>query len=55
MYKVEILNRHRRLTGVVSRGGWFLVKCINATGKENPLFEHYDKLLQIAKKNMTLH
>ncbi|GHT62819.1 phosphomethylpyrimidine synthase 1 [Endomicrobiia bacterium] len=47
---VEILNRHRRLTGVVSRGGSFLVKCINATGKENPLFERYDKLLQIAKK-----
>jgi len=47
---VEILNRQRRLTGVVSRGGSFLVKCINATGKENPLFENYDKLLKIAKK-----
>jgi len=47
---VEILNRQRRLTGVVSRGGSFLVKCINATGKENPLFEQYDRLLKIAKK-----
>ncbi|OEG69477.1 phosphomethylpyrimidine synthase [Candidatus Endomicrobiellum trichonymphae] len=47
---VEILNRQRRLAGVVSRGGSFLVKCINATGKENPLFENYDKLLKIAKK-----
>jgi len=47
---VEILNRQGRLVGVVSRGGSFLVKCINATGKENPLFEQYDRLLEIAKK-----
>jgi phosphomethylpyrimidine synthase len=47
---VAILNRQRRLVGAVSRGGSFLVKCINATGKENPLFEQYDRLLQIAKK-----
>ncbi|MDR2666043.1 MAG: phosphomethylpyrimidine synthase ThiC [Endomicrobium sp.] len=47
---VEILNRQGRLVGVVSRGGAFLVKCINATGKENPLFEQYDRLLKIAKK-----
>ncbi|MCA6069757.1 MAG: phosphomethylpyrimidine synthase ThiC [Endomicrobium sp.] len=47
---VEILNRQGRLAGVVSRGGSFLVKCINATGKENPLYEQYDRLLQIAKK-----
>jgi phosphomethylpyrimidine synthase len=47
---VEILNRQGRLAGVVSRGGSFLVKAINATGKENPLYEHYDRLLAIAKK-----
>lgn len=47
---VEILNRQGRLAGVVSRGGSFLVKCINATGKENPLYENYDRLLEIAKK-----
>ncbi|MDR1195043.1 MAG: phosphomethylpyrimidine synthase ThiC [Endomicrobium sp.] len=47
---VNILNRHGRLAGVVSRGGSFLVKCINATGKENPLYEHYDRLLKIAAK-----
>ncbi|MDR2425742.1 MAG: phosphomethylpyrimidine synthase ThiC [Endomicrobium sp.] len=47
---VEILNRQGRLAGVVSRGGSFLVKGINATGKENPLYERYDKLLEIAKK-----
>ncbi|AKL98543.1 phosphomethylpyrimidine synthase ThiC [Endomicrobium proavitum] len=47
---VEILNRQGRLAGVVSRGGSFLVKCINATGKENPLYAQYDRLLAIAKK-----
>jgi phosphomethylpyrimidine synthase len=47
---VSILNRQGRLTGVVSRGGSFLVKCINASGKENPLYEQYDRLLAIAKK-----
>jgi phosphomethylpyrimidine synthase len=52
---VEILNRQGRLVGAVSRGGSFLVKSINATGKENPLYEHYDRLLEIAKKyGMTL-
>jgi phosphomethylpyrimidine synthase len=47
---VEILNRQGRLTGVVSRGGSFIVKNINTTGKENPLYEQYDRLLRIAKK-----
>ncbi|MDR1511847.1 MAG: phosphomethylpyrimidine synthase ThiC [Endomicrobium sp.] len=47
---VEILNRLGRLAGIVSRGGSFLVKCINTNGKENPLFEQYDRLLKIAKK-----
>jgi phosphomethylpyrimidine synthase len=47
---VEILNRQGRLAGTVSRGGSFLVKAINATGKENPLYEQYDRLLEIAKK-----
>ncbi|MDR2436708.1 MAG: phosphomethylpyrimidine synthase ThiC [Endomicrobium sp.] len=47
---VEILNRQGRLAGVVSRGGSFLVKAINTTGKENPLYEQYDRLLEIAKK-----
>ncbi|MDR3112511.1 MAG: phosphomethylpyrimidine synthase ThiC [Elusimicrobiota bacterium] len=46
----KVLNRQGRLAGVVSRGGSFLVKMINASGKENPLYEQYDRLLEIAKK-----
>ncbi|MFH2002568.1 MAG: phosphomethylpyrimidine synthase ThiC [Planctomycetota bacterium] len=37
-----------RLMGVVSRGGSMLVAWMKNLGKENPLFEHYDRLLDIA-------
>jgi phosphomethylpyrimidine synthase len=47
---VAILNRLGRVAGVVSRGGSLLAKWITATGKENPLYEQYDRLLDIAKK-----
>lgn len=47
---VERLKRTRRLLGVVSRGGSFLIEWMVYNGKENPLYEHYDRLLEIAKK-----
>jgi phosphomethylpyrimidine synthase len=47
---VERLKRTRRLLGVVSRGGSFLIEWMVYNGKENPLYEHYDQLLEIAKK-----
>jgi phosphomethylpyrimidine synthase len=40
----------KRVTGVVSRGGSFTIAWMRRHGKENPLFEHYDQLLNIAKK-----
>ena len=40
----------RRVTGVVSRGGSFLVAWMRRLGRQNPLFEHYDRLLDIAKE-----
>jgi phosphomethylpyrimidine synthase len=39
----------KRVTGVVSRGGAFLSAWMRRYKKENPLYEHYDKLLAIAK------
>lgn len=45
---VNVLERQKRLVGVVSRGGSFLVKWINATGQENPYYEQFDQLLEIA-------
>lgn len=50
---MESINRLRdqgRVTDVVSRGGAFLVKWILANGKENPLYERYDDVLDIARR-----
>lgn len=44
------LRDQGRVTDVVSRGGAFLVKWILANDKENPLYEHYDDVLEIARK-----
>lgn len=37
-----------RTAGVVSRGGCFLLQWIVHNGAENPYYEHYDRLLEIA-------
>jgi phosphomethylpyrimidine synthase len=39
----------KRVTGVVSRGGAFLSAWMRRYQRENPLYEHYDQLLTIAK------
>ena len=41
----------KRLMGVVSRGGSFLVKWMKHNNKENPLYESFDKILFWAKKH----
>ncbi len=50
MRAVELLLSADRLMNVVSRGGSFLVQWILYNEKENPLYEYYDRLLEIAKK-----
>ncbi|MEW6387644.1 MAG: phosphomethylpyrimidine synthase ThiC [Thermodesulfobacteriota bacterium] len=40
----------KRVTGVVSRGGSFLVAWMRRHRQENPLYEQYDRLLQIARQ-----
>jgi len=47
---VERVKRQERLMGLVSRGGTFLAARILHTGEENPLYESYDYLLEIAKE-----
>ena len=42
-YTVERLKLDRRVMGVVSRGGSFLVEWMIYNGQENPLYEHYDR------------
>jgi phosphomethylpyrimidine synthase len=46
-----LLGRQKRLVGIVSRGGAFLARWIAAQGRENPLYEQYDRLLKIAAKH----
>ena len=45
------LKRQGRLTDVVSRGGAFLLGWIVHHERENPLYEQYDRLLEIARKH----
>lgn len=45
------LKKHKRVTGVVSRGGALLIAWMRENGKENPLFEDYDYLLELARKH----
>ena len=47
---LEILEENKRVTGIVSRGGAFLAVWITHNKKENPLFEQFDRLLDIAYK-----
>jgi phosphomethylpyrimidine synthase len=52
---LERLKKQKRVLGIVSRGGAFLCRWIEHNKKENPLYEHYDRLLEIAHKyDMTL-
>jgi len=44
------LKRQQRVTDVVSRGGAFLIGWMLHNNQENPLYEHYDRLLDIARK-----
>lgn len=46
---IERLKEDRRVLDVVSRGGAFLLEWMIYNERENPLFEHYDRLLEIAK------
>ncbi len=49
-FVVDALEKQGRVTDIVSRGGSMLACWIKATGKENPLYEYYDELLDIVKK-----
>ncbi len=52
---VERMKNEGRIMDVVSRGGAFTIEWMSYNNKENPLFEHFDKLLEITKEyDMTL-
>jgi phosphomethylpyrimidine synthase len=47
---VNQLKQQGRVTDVVSRGGAFLIGWMLHNDRENPLYEHYDRLLEIARR-----
>ncbi|MGB5687140.1 MAG: phosphomethylpyrimidine synthase ThiC, partial [Candidatus Electrothrix sp.] len=48
---VQSITTNPRLCGIVSRGGAILFEWIKKTGKENPFYEHFDRLLDICEKH----
>lgn len=44
------LRKQRRVTDVVSRGGAFLLGWMLHHDRENPLYEYYDRVLEIARR-----
>ncbi len=48
-FVVDALQKQGRVTDIVSRGGSMIACWIKATGQENPLYEYYDELLDIAR------
>ena len=47
---LKVLKNCDRLIGIVSRGGSLMAEWISKTQKENPLYEKYDRLLEIARE-----
>ena len=47
---INMLKQQGRVADVVSRGGSFLIGWILYNERENPLYEHYDRLLELAKE-----
>jgi phosphomethylpyrimidine synthase len=47
---IERLRKQGRLMNIVSRGGSFLTAWILANNRENPLFERFDRVLEIARE-----
>lgn len=47
---LERIKKYKRVTQVVSRGGSMMMAWMEATGLENPYFEHFDKVLDICRK-----
>ncbi|HDH96564.1 MAG TPA: phosphomethylpyrimidine synthase ThiC, partial [Proteobacteria bacterium] len=47
---LEKLKRHPRILDIVSRGGAFLAEWMEYNEKENPLYDQFDRLLDIARR-----
>jgi len=47
---LRLIKKSKRILGVVSRGGAILVNWMQKNQKENPLFEYFDEILEIARQ-----
>jgi phosphomethylpyrimidine synthase len=47
---IALLKQQKRVADVVSRGGAFLMGWMLYNQRENPLYEHFDRLLEIARE-----
>jgi len=47
---LEFLDNHERIAGIVSRGGSLLKRWMIDNDAENPLYEQYDRILDICEK-----
>jgi phosphomethylpyrimidine synthase len=47
---IQTLQENGRILDIVSRGGAFLIEWMIYNDKENPLYEDYERLLEIAKR-----
>ena len=47
----ERFKKAKRLTNIVSRGGSIIFAWMEMTGKENPFYEHYDRILEICREH----
>ena len=43
-------KRNKRLTNIVSRGGSIIFAWMEMTGEENPLYAHFDEILDVCRK-----
>jgi len=48
---IETLREEGRILDIVSRGGAFLVEWMIYNDRENPLYENYDRLLEMSRKH----
>jgi len=46
---LKALRNHPRVLGIVSRGGAFLAEWMTENGRENPFYENFDKVIDIAR------
>ena len=50
-YALQTLKKNPRILDIVSRGGAFLAEWMLENGRENPFYEHFDEVCDIAKSH----